>query len=699
MASSEGEKVPASENPMVYIVGGIVAAVVAAPVAAVVAGVWWLVWKVASVRWWIPAVVAAVFTGVSLLAVSWQWVSLSGYTAGYELVLDSVRGSGSWGSAVVSLISGQWLFGFAVGSWVASGYIAWMSRRRSEQKRRPDEPKASWWDRRRAKKTIAAIEAGIYGPTSGTTLGVSRALDVDADESVKYGQRVVISDAAMSGHVLVVGGSGSGKTQSMLSNIRDAVRLGRGVVVVDCKGGPDVPGQLAEWADRYGRDFLHWSITDPQRGYTGPADGPAFYDPISRGDASRRKDLLIGAHKWDVEYYKSVIANYLQTAFRVIDLVPALPGVSTFTDVADLLNPPALVYRARHIDVASNAQLVADLTRMTDMDRQELSGIRSMYSRLHTLIGSTAGAWLRRDPEGLRDIDLRRVADEGQVVVFSLDTSNYEETATMLAGLIVQDLKTLSSELRTSPAMKPMHVYVDEFSAVDSTNILGLLSKARDARMPVMLATQALADLQRTEPTFVDQVLGIVSSFIVHRANTAEDARTMAGLSGLRQRDDSSLMGNQGEEFTTAIGRFQRLEMGQCVFISKNPVSQVLDYVQVVPENPNIPLTQREPGVPVVAVPPAMGVWEPEKVTYPHPDAVREGSSSSQVSAPAVKSSDASGVETSLAPTRPVRPGRVGAPPSPVSPDSPSIPSAGRGKPAGSPIPGVSTHDPEDSTR
>jgi len=699
MATSEGEKVPISENPRLYIAGAIAAAVIAAPVAAVVAGIWWLVWKVASVRWWIPAGVAAVFTGVSLLAVSWQWVSLAGYTTGYGLIGDAVGGSASWGTVVLSILSGQWLVGIAMGSWVAWGYIVWMSRRRADRARRPEEPKPSWWDRRRAKKTIAAIEAGVHGPTAGTTLGVSRALDGKADEPVKYGQRVVITDAAMSGHVLVVGGSGSGKTQSMLSNIRDAIRLGRGVVFVDCKGGPDVPEQLSAWADRYGRDFLHWSITDPQRGYTGPADGPAFYDPISRGDASRRKDLLIGAHKWDVEYYKSVIANYLQTAFRVMDLVPALPGVSTFTDVADLLSPSALVHRARNIEVAANAQLVADLTRMTDMDRQELSGIRSMYSRLHTLIGSTAGAWLRRDPEGLRDIDLRRVADEGQVVVFSLDTSNYEETATLLAGLIVQDLKTLSSELRTSPAMKPMHVYVDEFSAVDSTNILGLLSKARDARMPVMLATQALADLQRTEPTFVDQVLGIVSSFIVHRANTAEDARTMAGLSGLRQREDSPLMGNQGEEFTTAIGRFQRLEMGQCVFISKNPVSQVLDYVQVIPENPHLPSSQREPGVPVVAVPPAVMSWEPEKVTYPHPDAVRGESSPPHVSPTSVESFDGSGGEISPSPTRPVRPGRVGASQSAGEQDSPSIPAAGRGKPAGSPIPGVSTHDQEDSTR
>lgn len=429
-------------------------------------------------------------------------------------------------------------------------------------------------------------------------------------------------------------------TTSMLVGMRDVIRLGRGLVVVDCKGGADVPEQVAVWAERYGREFLHWSILDPREEYRGPAEGPAYYDPLSRGDASRRKDLLIGANRWDVEYYKSVVANYLQTLFLVIDLVPPLEGVNTFTDVADMLSPAALIHRAQNIPAAVNPELVHALSRIGEMGPQEISGISSMYSRLHTLTSSTAGAWLRRDPDGKRDINLRTVAERGQVVVFSLDTSNYEELATQLAGLIIQDLKTLSSELRNDKVDNPLHVYVDEFSAVDVTNIMGLLSKARDAKMPVTVATQALADLARKEQTFLGQVLGVVSAFVVHRANTEEDARTYAGLSGIKSKtvertgfeQTSSLLGSMGaaanvgtgfleerDEYTVQVGKFQELKVGECIYIAKAPSSRYVSYVEVVRENPIKADKNADPGVHVAERAPKTKILEKEKITYPHP--------------------------------------------------------------------------------
>lgn len=426
-------------------------------------------------------------------------------------------------------------------------------------------------------------------------------------------------------------------TTTMLMGMRDVIRLGRGLVVIDLKGGPDVPGQLAEWAARYGRRFLHWSISDPRGGYTGPADGPAYYDPVGRGDPSRRKDLLIGSQKWDVEYYKTVIANYVQLAFRVADRVPN-PGVASLIDLAVLLDPRRLAERAAtlfhnttltqearrmvvaygrrlrwwemldHVLDPHDAELLqAVATTISQMDESERSGIRNMAARLQTLNQSTAGAWLKKDPTGQRDIDLRRSADEGWVVVFSLDSSNYEQTSALLAGLIIQDLKTLSSELRQHPAPQPLHVYIDEFAAVGNDNVLGLLNKARDAKMPITLATQALADLRRADPAFVDQVLGIVGNFLIHRANTDTDAEVFAGLTGRHKvfrKQYGIEMASGGVPGTIGIGAatgqgyvfedeeyrvqpavFQDLQPGQVVYIAKAPTMRI-EHVTVVREDP-----------------------------------------------------------------------------------------------------------------
>lgn len=613
------------------------------PVFAAVYLIWLALINFARMPYWIPLAVGG---GAGLIGALFGAFSSSGFgflLSGYS------RWFGSEGFPFSSffeflpyILLGQAFYGLVFGSLIAGTTAMWKWVRRPKYEEVFIKPGPVL--KKRAKKVEKEIAQGLNSPTGAVTLGVA----YDARDGrfaggmpgETFGHRVLASDTELSGHTFVVGGSGSGKTQTMLSTARDVIRQGRGLIFIDCKGGVDVPAQLAEWAHRYDRKFLHWTIQDSTREYVGPSPiGPAYYDPISRGDASRRKDLLIGAMRWDMEYYKSVISNYMQTLFKVIDLVPPLEGVDTFTDVSDLLDPKGLQYRARNIDAQKHLDVYDAIRAMQDTEATERSGIRNMHARLNTIISSVAGHWLRKDPTGEQNIDLMKAADEGHVVVFTLDTSQYEETASLLAGLIVQDLKTLSSELRYGQSDLPLHVYIDEFSAVDTTNILGLLSKARDAKMPCMLATQALADLAKREPTFMEQVLGIVSSFIIHRTNAKADAEIYAGLSGIVSKtvakrnieENSSMFGinsassatgkgflEEKEDYAVKVGTFQRLGTGQAVYIAKSPKMRYVNYVKVIPESPNYMAQQRDPGIPRIPIERPLNE-RIQRETYPHP--------------------------------------------------------------------------------
>lgn len=633
----------------------IAALVIFFPILAIVYLVWTGLTNFARLPYWIPLAFSG---GLLVLGLPFGAFSPGGvafFFSGYQAWLSSEGFPfGSFFESLPGILLGQAYFGTLLGSVAAGSVAAWRWIRRPKYQEVFIKPGPIL--KKRAKETAKEISQGTNSPASGVTLGV--AYDTrdgrfsGGEPGEAFGRRVVASDKELSGHTFIVGGSGSGKTQTMLSTARDVIRQGRGVIFIDCKGGADVPEKLAEWAARYDRKFLHWTIQDATRAYVGPSDsGPAYYDPISRGDASRRKDLLIGAMRWDMEYYKSVISNYMQTLFKVIDLVPALEGVDTFTDVGDLLDPKVLHYRARNINVEKHVDIYEAIRAMQDIESTEKSGIRNMHARLNTIISSVAGHWLKKDPTGQQNIDLMKAADEGHVVVFSLDTSQYEETASLIAGLIVQDLKTLSSELRYGQADMPLHVYVDEFSAVDTTNILGLLSKARDAQMPCTLATQALADLARREPTFMEQVLGIVSSFIIHRTNSKADAEIYAGLSGVVSKtvarrnieENSSGFGlgassatgkgflEEKEDYAIKIGTFQRLGTGEAIYIAKSPTMRYVNFVKVIPENPNFPDIQRDKGIPRI------GKERPvnERVqndTYAHPALARQLQKEAQVS-------------------------------------------------------------------
>lgn len=552
-----------------------------------------------------------------------------------------------------------------LGGLFATALTAYKWVRRAEwdidgNRRRPG-PYEVW----RLKKNVAAIANATIDPKDGHTIGTN-----------ETGKLIVQTVAEGSAHTLVAGGSGSGKTTTMLSMIRDDIRKGEAVIFVDLKGATDVPEQLAEWSARYGRKFMHWTIQDKRAPYKGPAEGPAFYDPIGRGDPSRRKDLLIESQKWDVEYYKTVIANYLQTAFTLADRVPD-PNADSFTDLAALLDTKKLSLRAghllRHSPLTVEAQqalygqpadykwwewighvldpeivtlLSAVDATVNGMEESERSGIRNMSARIQVLTNSVAGDWLKKDPTGQRDINLRNVAHEGWVVVFTLDSANYAQTARQIGGLIIQDIQTLSSELRHEPARTPTHLYIDEFSAVGSDNVLGLLARARDAKIPVTLSTQALADLKKADDDFLDQCMGIVNCFIVHRANQEHDAEVLAGLTGKHKvmktqygiEMTSGMPGGmtagaatgsgfvrEEEEYVIPPSKIQSLKTGELVYIANSP-NRRFEFVKVTPEDPMAVVTAGVPHVGRVStntVPDSALVILPDGIED-HAPAVRE---------------------------------------------------------------------------
>jgi hypothetical protein len=527
-------------------------------------------------------------------------ITLKPFTMYFSPYVDllSQLSSGNWNATFATWISNQVPLGVGVGLIFGTvyTYYRWIRRPVWEDNATLRPTPWEWMRKRRTRKQISKNE---HSPDNGMTIGI-----------VKDGRRLIQTDAEAAAHTFMCGSSGSGKTTTLLMHARDAIRRGHGYVYVDLKGGTDVPEQLADFADRYGRRFMHFAIQDSRLPYAGPADGPAYYDPAGRGDPSRRKDLLVGAKKWDVEYYKQVIANYLQTAFRVSALVPPQPGVGSFEDLVVLLQPDRLADRAARIPVTHRDYpiLYAEVDRLVNgSEAQERSGIRSMLAYIQTFVGSTAGAWLRKDPEGLRDIDFRRTADEGWVVCFSLDSSNYEESSAAIAGLVVQDLKTLSSELRINPAPRPMNIVLDEFQAIGSDNVLGLIDKCRDANMPVIMSTQAIGNLTAIDDSFVDRVIGIVNCFMIHRANSMADAEIYAGLTGMEKRfkkmleveHRSSLPGGsfgvgaatgggrveEYDEFRVLPKDFLELGRGEMVYVAKSPNMRVVYPVQVIKES------------------------------------------------------------------------------------------------------------------
>lgn len=466
-------------------------------------------------------------------------------------------------------------------------YIRWIRRSVWEKVDFRLSP-LQWFKRR---KNISDIIDDKNTPHNGATIGVSDF------------ERVVQTDQEAAAHTIVVGASGSGKTTTVLMRTRDSIKNGHGVLVVDLKGGNDMAQALSEFASRYGRKFQHFAFQDPRQPYNGPAvPGPSFYDPLSRGDASMRKDMVIAGRQWSDEYYKIITSAYVQTAFDVMigSPLPESERTDAMTDLIHLLNPAELASRARRLpDDPYYEEVREAVHRVTTqrLDRNEQSAIDGMLRELQVIRGSIAGRWMRLHDDTERNIDLYRAAERGDVVLFSLDATTYGDTAKLIANLIISDLKTVSGRLMAEPVRNPFHVFIDEFSSLDGESITGLINKSRSAGMPITLSTQALADLKRINPAFLDQLMGIVNCFLMHRTNTLVDAETLAGFIGkdkkwevrLGVEHTSGFLGSIGKGAATGRGTLdqvedyiispniiQNLKAGEVIYVAKSPRARVV---------------------------------------------------------------------------------------------------------------------------
>jgi conjugal transfer pilus assembly protein TraD len=432
-----------------------------------------------------------------------------------------------------------------------------------------------WWKPKRAQKpfgllgqakiqrTKAAIQRGEAQVKDGFALGVD-----------EVGNQVVISDHEANMHGLIVGATGAGKTTTILRMLAGVIPRGLPVAVIDLKGDPAVQDHLRRMAEQSGRVFELWTM-----------NGPGIWNPMARGDATELKDKLVGLEEWTEPHYKRAAERYLQWVFMVLEQRGETP---TLARVVDLLHGPALeeLGRDRAIPNEMAQQLRAYLQ---GIDKTQLSGISGMQSRLGLLVEGRAGRFLGQQ-DG-QTIDLLRSVQEGRVTLFSLDSQRYGSTAAQMGSMVLQDLKTVASELSVRQSRKMAYVIVDEFSALSGDHLLGLLNKGRSAGMCVWLSTQELADLDRVSPQFAAQVIGNTNIKVVHRQDHPDSAELLAAVAGTRstweetlqfRMDPGAFGGGRGE--ATGLGSLRKTEQfsihpnvikslrtGSCVLIRKSP--------------------------------------------------------------------------------------------------------------------------------
>jgi type IV secretory pathway TraG/TraD family ATPase VirD4 len=232
--------------------------------------------------------------------------------------------------------------------------------------------------------------------------------------------------------------------------------------------------------------------------------------------------------------------------------------------------------------VDANA-LLAYLETFTAQQERDIAGARD---RLAILAESDVGPWLEPNTEGER-IDLRDALERGDVILFRLDADRRPLATEMLAAAIVQDLVGISAT-RQRGQHRPGLVVIDEFSAIAPREVVRLFSRARGAKLTLLLGTQELVDLSsvlldglRAGAGILDQVLGNIEVLIALRQNVPASAEMISAIAGTRgawittQQTNSEVAGLRtglgtrvrGREYAIHPDEIKSLDVGEAAVI------------------------------------------------------------------------------------------------------------------------------------
>ncbi len=406
---------------------------------------------------------------------------------------------------------------------------------------------------------------------------------------LKTGQVAWLDEGRRSSHVLVLGATGSGKTTLMTNLILHAVRHGLPCLVIDPKGDDSTLRYIQGVGRKLSSDFDSrlrvFRMSRPTQS--------AHYNPLKHGNAIQLKDRILEALNWSEQYYQSVAGDFLTIFTACIEKLGTGLTLETVSRVLGEKREQTEILKKLKAGLTPGDAQGEDLYRrmaymLEKVKTEDLLGLQAQLS----ILNSPSIGPLLSFVETPNEIDLREVLRENQIAYFQLDTLGNPDTARRLGRMIVEDVKSLASEVYHSDVGSPLKffpIFIDEFGSFASKEFIEVLKQIRGARFGAHLFTQGLEDLDVVSKEFRRQASSNPITKIGFRLDDNETVNEVCSMAGTIETTEQSYqvegriapmktgMGNLRETRKMVVEHdvLKNLETGQAVVIEKSP-SRVL---------------------------------------------------------------------------------------------------------------------------
>jgi hypothetical protein len=338
-----------------------------------------------------------------------------------------------------------------------------------------------------------------------------------------------LTSAERERHVYIIGGTGSGKTTTLLYGITQDINNGKGVAVLDPHG------DLAETILRYIpedriADVIYLNPDDLS--YPIGINLLELPEGVTGDDLLREKDLITestisvlrkifsnddtGGHR--VEY---ILRNTIQTALT-------LEGATLFT-IFKLLNDDN--YRRKITDKLADEDLKNfwknEIGKAGDFQKVKMSaGITAKIGRF--LFSASAKRILEQKKS---TIDFEDILDSGKILICNFSKGLLgEDTSTLFGTTVLAKLQmaALRRARQNQVDRRPYYLYVDEFQNFATMSFVQMLSEARKYKLFLTMAEQSTS--QQDQQRLVDIILANVGTVMCFRSGSPADERFILPL-------------------------------------------------------------------------------------------------------------------------------------------------------------------------
>lgn len=367
-------------------------------------------------------------------------------------------------------------------------------------------------------------------PNEGIVLGKNRFRDVETVIRFKDDDRMR--------HEYIVGGSGTGKSVFLFSQVLQDIYRGKGVCVID-PHGPDIIALLEKIPPHREKDVIYFDAFDFQRPI-----GINLLQILAQKEENReiQKNIIINSfiemlRKLYDPNNQGILGPFFNKHVTNVMLTAMVDPTATLVDVVQLLQDDKAA--EKYLPKITDPQIIdywkIERAGMTEQTRAEAIGyLTSKFSRF------TQDKFLRNIvAQSESAINIPQIMDEQKILLVNLSKGDIgEENAQFLGLLLVPKIldaaMARSEKIRSGQAFHEFFLYVDEFQNFATEKFESILSEARKFKLGLTIANQFFGQLT---DKIRESVLANAGTLVFFRVGPKDAAVCKQAMDSFEEKD------------------------------------------------------------------------------------------------------------------------------------------------------------------